>query len=61
MDTFEFFWKIYHVIIDNYAKDGGQGDVWHLCSLYHEPLRTWIKIDINKFPISTHMALKLGR
>ena len=26
--------------IDNYAKDGRPGEVWLLCSFYHEPLRT---------------------
>ena len=34
--------------------DQGQSDVY-------EPLRTWIKIDVNKFAISAHMALKLRR
>ena len=29
-------------------------------SFYHEPLRIWIKTDIHKFAISSHMALKLG-
>ena len=48
-------------VIDNYAKDGGPGEVWLLCSFYLEPLRTWIKIDDNKFAFSAHMALKLGR
>ena len=23
--------------VDNYAKDGGPGDVWLLCSFYHNP------------------------
>ena len=26
--------------IDDYAKDGGPGEVWILCSFYHESLRT---------------------
>ena len=47
--------------IDDYAKDGGPGEVWLLCSFYHEPLRTWIKTNINKFAISTHTTLKFGR
>ena len=51
----------YHDTIDNYAEDGGPGDVWLSCSFYHEPLHTWIKIDVNKFAISAHMALKLSR
>ena len=25
--------------IDDYAKDGGPGAVWHFCSFYHNPLR----------------------
>ena len=29
--------------VDNYAKDGGPGEVGLLCSFYHEHLRTWIK------------------
>ena len=28
--------------IDNYAKDGGPGVVWLLCSFYHEHLRSLI-------------------
>ena len=47
--------------IDDYAKDGGLGEVWILCSFYHEPLRTWIKTNVNKFAISNHAALKLGK
>ena len=46
--------------IDDYAKDGGPAEVWLLCSFYHEPLRTCIKTNVNKFAISTHAALKLG-
>ena len=45
---------------DLYAKDGGLGEVWILCNFYHEPLRTWIKTNANKFAISSHTALKLG-
>ena len=46
--------------INDYAKDGGLGEVWILCSFCHEPLRTWIKSNVNKFAISSHAALKLG-
>ena len=46
--------------IDNYAKDGGPGEVRLLCSFYHESLRTWIKTILNKFAISNHTALILG-
>ena len=31
-----------------------------MCSFYHEPLRTLIKTNVNKFAISNHDALKLG-
>ena len=41
------------VIKDDYAKDGGPGEVWLLCSFYREPLRTWIKTNVNKFAISS--------
>ena len=47
--------------MDNYFKDGGPEVIWLLCSFYHEPLRTLIKIDVNKFAISAHMGLELGR
>ena len=40
--------------VDDYAKDGGPGEVQLLCSLYHEPLR-------NKFAISSLTAFKLGK
>ena len=33
--------------------------VLHLCSFYHESLRTWIKTTVNKFAISNHTALIL--
>ena len=46
--------------LDNYAKDGGPGKFWLLCSFYHEPLRSWIKTNVNKFATSSHTALKLG-
>ena len=45
--------------IDDYAKDDGPGEVWLLCSFYHELLRTWIVTNVNKFAISNHTALKL--
>ena len=57
--VFEFLQYI--SIIDDYAKDGGLGDVWILCNFYHEPLRIWIKTNVNKFAISSHTALKLGK
>ena len=37
-----------------------QGEVWLLCSFYHESFRTWIKTIVNKFAISIHTALILG-
>ena len=46
--------------IDNHAKDGGPGEVWLLCSFYHESLRTWIKTIVNKFAISNHTVLILS-
>ena len=46
--------------IDDYAKDGGPGEVSLLCSFYHESLRTWIKTIVNKFATSNHTALILG-
>ena len=46
-------------LIDDYAKDGGPGEVPLLCSFYHEPLRTWIETNVNKFAISNHTALKI--
>ena len=46
--------------IDDYAKDGGQREVWLLCSFYHESLRSWIKTIVNRFAISNHTALILG-
>ena len=49
------------MLIDDYAKDGGSGEVWLLCSFYHEPLRTWIETNVNKFAISNHTALNLGK
>ena len=45
---------------DDYAKDGGPGEVGLLCSFYNESLRTWIKTIVNTFVISNHMALILG-
>ena len=46
--------------IDDYAKDGGPGEVWLLCSFDHESFCTWIKTIANKFAISNHTALILG-
>ena len=46
--------------IDDYAKDGGLGEVRLLCGFYHESLRTWIKTILNKFAISNHTASILG-
>ena len=43
---------------DEYAKDGRPGEAWLLCSFYHESLRTWIKTNVSKFVISSHMAFK---
>ena len=43
--------------IDDYAKDRGPGEVWHLCSFYHEFLRTWIKTIVNKVANSNYAAL----
>ena len=33
---------MFPVIMDDYAKDGGPGEVWLLCSFYHESLRSLI-------------------
>ena len=49
-----------NLIIDDYTKDGGTGEVRLLCSFYHEPLHNRIKTNINKFGISNHTALKLA-
>ena len=46
--------------MDDYAKNGGPGEVYLLCSIYHESLRTWIQTIVNKFAISNHTALILG-
>ena len=46
--------------IGGYAKDGGSEEVWLLCSFNHEPLHTWIKINVNKFAILSRTVLKLG-
>ena len=48
------------LVIDDYTKDGGPGEVWLLCSFYHESLRTWIKTIVNKFAISSHTVLISG-
>ena len=46
-------------VMDDYAKDGRPGEVQLLCSFYHDPLRTWIETNVNKFAISKHKALKI--
>ena len=51
---------IWEIRIDDYAKDGGSGEVWLLCRFNHEPLHTWIKANVNKFSILRHTVLKLG-
>ena len=28
------------LLIDDYAKNGGPGEVWHLCSFYQDPLQS---------------------
>ena len=54
-------WKLNNIpTIGDYAKDGGLGKVWLLCSFYYESLCTWIKTIANKFAISNHTALILG-
>ena len=55
----KYFWQ--NSTIGDYAKDGGLGEVWILCSFYHVPLRIWIKTNVNKFATSSHMALKLRK
>ena len=35
--------------IDDYAKDGGSGEVWLLCSFYHDSLRAHIIRKVNNF------------
>ena len=47
--------------IDDYAKDGGPGEVRLFCSFYHESLRTWIKTIVNKFAISNYTAFRYTR
>ena len=47
--------------IDDYAKDGVPREVWHLCSFYRQPLRTWIETNVDKFAISSHTAFKLDK
>ena len=47
---------------DRFSKDdyGGPGAAQFSCSFYHEPFRTLIKTNVQKFSISAHTALKLG-
>ena len=64
LDPFYMVRLLSHIItnlvtIDDYAKDGGPGEVRLLCSFCHEPLRIWIKTNVNKFAISSHTVLKL--
>ena len=42
-------------------KHGGQREVWLLCSFYHEPLRTCIETNVNKFTTSNSTVLKLDK
>ena len=42
---------MYPVGTDDYAEDGGQGEVWLLCSFYLEPLRSLIVKKLNNFAI----------
>ena len=46
--------------VDDYAKNGEPGEVWLVCSFYHESLPTWIKTIVNKFATSNHTAFILG-
>ena len=61
------WWKLYEgrscfaiFCMDDYAKNSGPGEVWHLCSFYHESLGIWIKTTVNKSAISNHTALISG-
>ena len=56
-----FLWLEHNRTIDDYAKDGGLGEVWILCSFYHEPFRAWIKTNVNKFAIWSHTSFKLNK
>ena len=56
----QYGYKIVTSVIDNYARNGGPGEVWLLCSFYHESLRTSIKTTVIKFASSNHTALILG-
>ena len=38
-----------------------QGRCELLCSFYYEPLRTWLKTNVNKFAIWSHTAFKLDK
>ena len=58
--SFERF--LFLISIDDYAKDGGPGEeVWLLCNFYHEPLRTWIKTNVNNFAIWSQTVCKLDK
>ena len=39
---FQFLYTLEQGVIDNYAKDDEPGEVWLLCSFYHESLRSLI-------------------
>ena len=58
------FRRVHHfsfrIPTDDYAKNGGPGEVRLLCSFYHESLCTWIKTTVNKFAISNHTVLISG-
>ena len=45
--------------IDDYAEDGGQGEVSTFVIFHHEPFRNRIKRNPNKFPGRNHTALKI--
>ena len=57
---FSWDWRSINQLIDDYAKDGGPGELWLLCSFYHGSLRTWIKTIVNRFAISNHTAMILA-
>ena len=48
------------LLIDDYAKNGGPGEVRLSRTFYHKSLHTWIKTTVNKFAISNHTALILA-
>ena len=42
--------------IDDYAKDGGPGEVWLLCSFHNDPLRAYTIKNIDNFAIWVRMS-----